>query len=133
MRAFYLWLAALVTSVTASGQGVFPYDYTIDDLDNGLRLVTVPTPHPKIVSVQVIVSVGSRDEVEDGRSGFAHFFEHMMFRGSKNFSSEQQAAIFKQAGAERNAYTTDDYTVYHTTLSTADLERVREAFAEGAT
>ncbi|MHC5063439.1 MAG: M16 family metallopeptidase [Planctomycetota bacterium] len=107
-----------------SAQDVFPYRFVVDDFPNGLRLVTVPTEFPGIVSIQILVSTGSRNEVEAGKSGFAHFFEHVMFRGSENFTPAQQAAIFKKAGADRNAYTTDDYTNYHTTVPTEELATV---------
>ena len=62
---------------------IFPYAYTIDDLPNGLRLVTVPTDFPNLVALYIVVQTGSRNEVEPGKSGYAHFFEHLMFRGSK--------------------------------------------------
>ncbi|MBK8977811.1 MAG: insulinase family protein [Planctomycetes bacterium] len=103
---------------------VFPFPYRIHDFDNGLRLVTIPTGQPGTVAVHCVVSVGSRNEVEEGRSGFAHFFEHMMFRGTRNTTAAEQAAAFKAAGADRNAYTTDDYTDYHTTVPTEELATV---------
>jgi len=108
----------------AATQDILPYQYSIDDLPNGLRLVTVPTGFPDLVTTYVVVSVGSRNEIEEGKSGFAHFFEHMMFRGTENYTSAQQAAFFKKIGADRNAYTTDDYTAYHTTFSKEDLDGV---------
>ena len=115
---------------TAESAGIFPYKYHIDDLDNGLRLVTIPTDYPDIVTLHLVVGTGSRNEVEPGRSGFAHFFEHMMFRGSKNFSQAEQKKIFKRIGADRNAYTTDDYTNYHTTFAKEDLETVMKLEAD---
>lgn len=104
--------------------GCVPYRFDIDDYSNGLRLITVATEFPGIVSIQILVSTGSRNEVEPGKSGFAHFFEHIMFRGTENYSSAQQAAVFKNAGADRNAYTTDDFTNYHTTVPTEELATV---------
>jgi zinc protease len=109
---------------------LFPYQYTIDDLPNGLRLVTVPTDYPNLVSIYVVVSAGSRNEIEAGKSGFAHFFEHIMFRGSENYPSERREEIFKRAGAETNAYTTDDRTVYHATFSKDDLEQIMQVEAD---
>src|SRR5687767_13079722 len=113
----YLFLATLLLAVPLLGfaqqsrsSKLFTYPYTIDDLPNGLRLVTVPTDYPNLVSVYIAVSAGSRNEVEAGKSGFAHFFEHMMFRGSDNYTPEQREAIFTRAGAETNAYTSDDRT-----------------------
>ena len=109
---------------------LFPYEYHVDDLQNGLRLITIPTDYPDLVALHIVVRTGSRNEIEDGKSGFAHFFEHMMFRGSKNISADEQARIFKEAGADRNAYTTDDYTNYHTTFAKEDLETVLRVEAD---
>src|ERR1051325_7611612 len=108
----------------SGGSKLFTYPYTIDDLPNGLRLVTVPTDYPNLVSLYVVVSAGSRNEVEAGKSGFAHFFEHMMFRGSENYPPERREEIFKRAGADNNAYTSDDRTVFHATFSKEDLEEI---------
>jgi zinc protease len=109
---------------------LIPYNYTIDDFPNGLRLVTVPTDYPNLVALYIVVQTGSRNEVEAGKSGFAHFFEHMMFRGSENYTAEQREAIFKRAGAETNAYTSDDRTVYHATFSKDDLEEIMKMEAD---
>lgn len=109
---------------------LFPYNYTIDDLPNGLRLVTVPTDYPNLVALYIVVQTGSRNEIEPGKSGFAHFFEHMMFRGSENYTADQREAIFKRAGAETNAYTSDDRTVYHATFSKEDLDEIMKMEAD---
>lgn len=109
---------------------LFPYDYHIDDLPNGLRLVTVPTDYPNLVALYIVVQTGSRNEVEPGKTGFAHFFEHMMFRGSENYTADQREAIFKRAGAETNAYTSDDRTVYHATFSKDDLDEIMKMEAD---
>ncbi len=137
----YMILAALLFALPVVGiaqqtrgsggsSKLFTYPYTIDDLPNGLRLVTVPTDYPNLVSLYIVVAAGSRNEVEAGKSGFAHFFEHMMFRGSENYMPEQREAIFTRAGAETNAYTTDDRTVYHATFSKEDLEEIMKAEAD---
>ena len=109
---------------------LFPYSYTIDDLPNGLRLITVPTDYPNLVALYFVVQTGSRNEIEPGKSGFAHFFEHMMFRGSENYTADQREAIFKRAGAETNAYTSDDRTVYHATFSKDDLDEIMKMEAD---
>jgi zinc protease len=109
---------------------LFPYNYTIDDFPNGLRLITVPTDYPNLVALYIVVQTGSRNEVEAGKSGFAHFFEHMMFRGSENYTADQREAIFKRAGAETNAYTSDDRTVYHATFSKDDLDEIMKMEAD---
>lgn len=102
----------------------FGYDYEQHDFENGLRLITVPAPYPRVVSLYIVVHAGSRNEVEAGRSGFAHFFEHMMFRGTPEFPPERYEAVLQETGASSNAYTDDDRTVYHTTLGKEDFERV---------
>jgi len=105
-------------------QKAFPLDYNQHDFANGLRLITVPTDFPNVVALYVVVQTGSRNEVEAGKSGFAHLFEHMMFRGTKEFPTARYEATLKQAGAASNAYTTDDHTAYHTTFSKEDLETI---------
>src|SRR5580692_995584 len=100
---------------------IFPYRYEVDDFPNRLRLITVPSDFPNLVAVYIVVQAGSRNEVEPGKSGFAHLFEHLMFRGTERFSPQQYDEILKNAGADHNAYTTDDRTVYHTVISKEDL------------
>jgi zinc protease len=109
---------------------LFPYNYTIDDLPNGLRLITVPTDYPNLVALYIVVSTGSRNEIEKGKSGYAHLFEHLMFRGSEHFSAHERDAILKRAGADANAYTTDDRTVYHEVFSKEDLDKILELEAD---
>src|SRR5437763_1418247 len=132
-------IAALILSLpllgfaqqrSGGGSRLFTYQYTIDDLPNGLRLVTIPTDYPNLVALYVVVSAGSRNEIEAGRSGYAHFFEHIMFRGSQNFPPERREEIFKRAGAETNAYTSDDRTVYHATFSKEDLDQIMQVEAD---
>ena len=101
---------------------VFDMPYLMRDLDNGLRVIVVPTDYPEVVSLQIPIQSGSRNEIEEGKSGFAHFFEHMMFHGTPTYSTEQYGDVLKNAGADQNAYTTDDYTNYHTTFTKDDLE-----------
>ena len=101
---------------------ILPFRATEKTLANGLKVIVVPTGFPNIVSLQIPVQTGSRNEVEPGKSGFAHFFEHMMFRGTKAWPPEKYQQVLTQVGARQNAYTTDDYTNYHTTFSKEDLE-----------
>jgi zinc protease len=108
----------------------FPFAYEQQDLSNGLRVVLVPLPWRGVASVYIIVGAGSRNEVEPGRSGFAHFFEHMMFRGTPRFPPERYEAELQRLGAASNAYTDDDRTVYHTTLACEDLEQLLEMEAD---
>jgi zinc protease len=115
---------AAVGTTAAQPSSIFPYEYQVRTLANDLQVVVVPTDYPNIVSLYIPVAVGSRNEVEPGKSGFAHFFEHMMFRGTANVSEEEYQQVLQHAGADQNAYTTDDRTVYHITFSAEDLETV---------
>ncbi len=121
-------LPLLLLSSLASGAGapekVLPFAYTQEDLPNGLRLVTIPTGFPNIVSVYIVVRAGSRNEVEPGKTGFAHLFEHLMFRGTPRYPPAKYDSILKQAGADFNASTNSDATVYHTTFSKEDLDTI---------
>ncbi len=108
----------------AQPQKVFPYDYAQEDLPNGLRLISVPTDYANIVAVYIVVQTGSRNEVEAGHTGFAHLFEHLMFRGTDKYPPEKFNQILNRIGAASNALTFDDFTVYYTTFSKEDLETV---------
>jgi zinc protease len=123
-------LVALAQGNQSKQRKLLPYNYTTDDLPNGLRLITVPTDYPNLVALYIVVTTGSRNEIEPGKSGYAHLFEHLMFRGSENYSSEQRDAILKRAGASSNAYTTDDRTVYHEVFSKEDLDQVMQLEAD---
>jgi zinc protease len=114
----------------AAQERIFDFPYLMRDLDNGLRVVVVPTDFPDIVTIQIPVQTGSRNEIEPGKTGFAHFFEHMMFRGTEQYPADVYADILKKAGADQNAYTTDDYTNYHITFTKEDLEKVIEIEAD---
>lgn len=103
---------------------VFPYEYQTETLDNGLTYVMIPMDSPGLVSYFTVVRTGSRDEYEPGHSGFAHLFEHMMFRGTKNYPGDVYDEMVTRIGADGNAYTTDDYTCYYMTFTSEDLEQV---------
>jgi zinc protease len=95
----------------ANAQGL-PFKIQVEKLENGLSVVMVQYPSPGLISFNTMVRVGSRDEVEKGVTGFAHFFEHMMFRGTKNNPPEKVTAYLKKTGADQNGFTTDDFTCY---------------------
>lgn len=124
LMLFVLFGAASVLTNQAQTRKVFPYNYKIDDLPNGLRVVTVPTDYPNLISFYTVVQAGSRNEIEANKSGYAHFFEHLMFRGSENYPAGRFDEIMKKAGASSNAYTSDDRTVYHETFAKEDLDAV---------
>ncbi len=91
---------------------ILPYDYKIEVLDNGLKIVSIPLDNPLIISHYIIILSGSRNEIEPGKSGFAHFFEHMMFKGTKDMPKADYEDFVTELGAGTNGYTTDDYTCY---------------------
>ncbi len=110
----------------ASPRATFPYPMVEMDLDNGLRVVAVPMESPGIVAHYVAVRVGSRNEIEPGLTGFAHFFEHMMFRGTPRYPPEQYNDVLKRLGADGNAFTTDDWTCYHIVAAADALETLMD-------
>ena len=126
-------LCALALPVTAMAQAqsdILPFQASEKTLANGLKVIVVPTGFPNIVSLQIPMQTGSRNEVEPGKSGFAHFFEHMMFRGTKAYPPDVYNAIITKAGARQNAYTSDDLTNYHVTFAKDDLEKILEIEAD---
>ncbi|HEY1338353.1 MAG TPA: pitrilysin family protein [Bryobacteraceae bacterium] len=122
--------AALAFAAQMGQQKILPYAYTQEDLPNGLRLVTVPTDFPNIVASYIVVQTGSRNEIEPGHTGFAHLFEHLMFKGTEAWPQAKYQEALDRMGAASNASTTDDFTVYYTTFSKEDLETVMKMEAD---
>src|SRR3954454_23340355 len=114
----------------AAAGDVLPFKATEHTLANGLKLIVVPTGFPNLVSIQIPVQTGSRNEIEPGKSGFAHFFEHLMFRGTPNTPPEKYRQIMARAGARDNASTSDDYTHFYATFAKEHLEPVLAVYAD---
>lgn len=110
----------------APAQAIFPFPIQRTELSNGLTVMSVKYDSPNIIAYYTIVRTGSRNEVEPGLSGFAHFFEHMMFRGTPRYSESEYNETLKGLGADSNAFTSDDWTCYHTTASKASLDKLVE-------
>jgi zinc protease len=89
--------------------------FTTTTLPNGLRVILLEDHSTPIVNLQMWYHVGSKDE-RPGRTGFAHLFEHMMFKGSKNVGPEYHTAVIAGVGGQANAYTTEDVTVFWETV-----------------
>ncbi|MGH9333922.1 MAG: M16 family metallopeptidase, partial [Vicinamibacteria bacterium] len=133
-------LVIMIQAVTVAGAGgggapergheVFPYPVDVKDFPSGLKLVGVRFDSPGLAAYYSVVRVGSRHEVEKGRSGFAHFFEHMMFRGTESFPEEKYNEVLRSIGADSNAYTSEDRTVYHILASSRALPRIVEIEAD---
>jgi zinc protease len=109
----------------ATGEA-FPFPVHEKTLPNGLRVFVVAYDSPGLVAYYSIVRTGSRNEVEPGKSGFAHFFEHMMFHGTDTFPQDKYNAEIKAMGADSNAFTSDDLTVYHILAGKAALPKIVE-------
>jgi len=124
VSGFLAAAAFAVPAFAAQPQKIFPYPYTQEDLPNGLRLITVPTDYPNIVAAYIVVQAGSRNEVEPGHTGFAHLFEHLMFKGTEKFPAAKYNDTLRRIGAASNAFTNDDYTCFYTTFSKEDLGAV---------
>ena len=124
--ASLLFILIISMGSTAMSESIFPYTYRTEKLPNGLTVIMIPMESPGLVAFYSVVRTGSRDEVEPGKSGFAHFFEHMMFRGTKKFPAQVYDSLVTIIGAKANAYTTDDYTAYHLNFAKEDLEKVIE-------
>ena len=109
---------------------ILPYPIHQKKLANGLNVVTVPYNSPGIAAFYIVVRAGSREEVEKGKTGFAHFFEHMMFRGTDKYSKELYGDIMKEMGAAANANTSIDRTLYHMTGNADMLDKMFEIEAD---
>ncbi len=121
---FCLFAASMGQAAPAGS--VFPYPYQQETLPNGLKAIVVPMSSPGLAAYFTVVRTGSRDEVEAGKTGFAHFFEHMMFRGTKKYPGPMYDSICTGMGANANASTTDDFTMFFISFVKDNLEKVTE-------
>jgi zinc protease len=123
-----LAVAACVDSATRRVQAVFPFETRPVRLDNGFTAYLVRAGAPGEVAYLSIVRTGARDEVELGRTGYAHFFEHMMFRGTDRYPDYD--AVTSRIGAARNTFSSDDMTVYYLVASSEHLGQIVELEAD---
>ena len=100
-----------------------PLVYEEHQLSNGMSIITHEDHSTPVVNAQLWYHVGAKNEVE-GRTGFAHLFEHLMFQGSANVAPGEHDALINGVGGIMNAYTSDDVTVYWETVPSNYLERV---------
>ena len=128
LRLACLGALALALASRAAGQtapAVRPPQLHVvsQQLANGLRVLMVESHAAPVINLQVWYHVGSKDE-RPGRTGFAHLFEHLMFKGSAHVPPEQHSRIVEAVGGFDNAYTNDDVTVYWETFPSNYLERM---------
>jgi zinc protease len=117
-----LCAVAALTGATQTATVVRPtkFDYTMTTLANGLQVVLLEDHSTPIVHLAMWYHVGSKDE-RPGRTGFAHLFEHLMFKGSKNVAPDEHPSVIASLGGEANAETDEDTTVYWETLPAEHL------------
>jgi zinc protease len=140
MNRLNLAAAALALLLTGAAYGaatdspeptrILPYPIHQHVLDNGLNVVTVPFDSPGLAAFYIVTRVGARNEVEEGVTGFAHFFEHMMFRGTDRYSKAEYSDALKSTGAAANANTSQDRTEYHMTGNAEMLDLMFELEAD---
>ena len=129
-----LFAAVLCATVGAASAAltppkVVPVVFTERVLPNGLQVLSVRSQTSPTVSVQVWYHVGSKDDPA-GRSGFAHLFEHLMFKSTRYLKSEQFDRLTEDVGGNNNAFTSDDVTAYHEVVPSNHLETLIWAEAE---
>jgi zinc protease len=130
MRRLSGMLLAVLLALSAAGQvKVAPLDIKQRTLKNGLKVYTVRDTTSPSVTVQVWYNVGSKNDPE-GRNGFAHLFEHIMFKSTKNMKSEMMDRLTEDVGGSNNASTTDDVTNYYEIIPSNHLETLIWAEAE---
>lgn len=128
------WLLALIVGVaTMSSLQTIAQAQALNaqtfELANGMKVIYVPDRRLPIVTHMLWYRVGSADE-EPGKSGLAHFFEHLMFKGTPANPGDSYARFVGEVGGELNAFTSYDYTAYYATVGSAHLERIMELEAD---
>lgn len=116
-KRFYL-LSLISFSFFLNAQQVTFEEY---DLDNGLHVILHQDNTAPVVVTSVLYHVGAKNE-EDDRTGFAHFFEHLLFEGTENIERGDWFKIVSSNGGRNNAYTTDDFTYYYEVFPSNNIE-----------
>ena len=123
-------LACVLLIQTSFGQiKVAPLNIKQRTLPNGLKVVSVQDTSSPTVAIHVWYNVGSKDDPQ-GRSGFAHMFEHLMFKSTKNMPNEKMDRLTEDVGGYNNASTYDDFTNYYEVVPSNYLETLLWAEAE---
>ncbi|HYX27367.1 MAG TPA: pitrilysin family protein [Pyrinomonadaceae bacterium] len=124
-----LSVLALATSAAFAQVKMPRMNYRERTLPNGLRVLSVLDKSSPTVTINVWYHVGSKDD-PDRRSGFAHLFEHIMFKSTKNMKAEMMDRLTEDVGGNNNATTQDDATIYYETIPSNYLETLLWAEAE---
>jgi zinc protease len=128
-KLFGLFLIAVLAAAAFGQLRVDPIEMKQRTLANGLRVVTVQDNSNPTVSIHVWYDVGGKND-PPGRSGFAHMFEHMMFKATKNMPDEKLDRLTEDVGGFNNASTWPDYTNYYEVVPANHLERLLWAEAD---
>ncbi len=121
--------AVLLPPISRAQTNVPRLDYRERTLANGLKIYSIEDHSSPTVAIQVWYHVGSKDDPQ-GRSGFAHLFEHLMFKSTKHMKSEMLDRLTEDVGGVNNAFTADDVTVYYETVPSNYLETLIWAEAD---
>jgi zinc protease len=116
-------------TISASAIDVAPIRYVDRTLANGLRAILVPDRRVPSVAINVAYRVGGKDD-PPGRSGFAHLFEHLMFKGTARSAPEMIDRLTEDVGGYNNAFTSEDITNYYEVVPSNHLERLLWAEAD---
>ncbi|MGX9147781.1 M16 family metallopeptidase [Mesorhizobium sp. 128a] len=123
LHAEWLRRALLATALTVAGPALAADDGKVANflLDNGMEVVVIPDHRAPIVTHMVWYKIGSADEPA-GKSGIAHFFEHLMFKATTNHAAGEFDRAISDIGGSNNAFTSYDYTAFHETVTPSALE-----------
>ncbi len=121
MRRYMLAVAAAAVAAVTLQAATPKIVFTDTKLKNGLRVIIAEDHHAPVLSVAISYNVGSRDE-RPGRTGFAHLFEHMMFKGSENVGPGEHFTLIFNNGGSMNGTTNEDRTLYYDTLPSNQLD-----------
>jgi zinc protease len=138
MRAHRLTLAAAVVAFALTASGAFAQTTVTSDppasfsLENGLKVVVIPDHRTPVVTEMIWYKVGSADETA-GKSGLAHFLEHLMFKGTSKHPADEFSQTVLRIGGNENAFTSTDYTGYFQRVPREQLGKMMEFEADRMT
>lgn len=126
MRPFLLFLAILLVPHPTQAQTFGAEEFS---LENGLQVVVIPNHRAPTVTSMLWVKVGAADETP-GLSGMAHYFEHLMFKGTPKHPAGEFSKTVKMLGGQENAFTSQDYTAYFASIAVENLPQIMEMDAD---
>ena len=128
-RTLTILAAALLSAAPAAAQDRNLGGIVSGVLDNGMQIVVIPDRRAPVVTHMVWYKVGSADE-ERGKSGIAHFLEHLMFKGTAKYKAGEFSRAVSEIGGNENAFTSSDYTAYYQQVTPEALPRMMEFEAD---